>query len=567
MLDRRRRAPGQATRGSSPDPRAWLLAAEPVARQEWDEMLAGLKHRIAAELVYEEGGPLLLRRYAIAGFLAGAVVVAGAMAGGSSFVSHLPGAWYFGTPGGPLGFVGSASKRAPAVSVLAVYGGLAVLGAVWWRLLRALWRNPGVQVRAVARVLLVWAVPFVIAPPLFSRDVYSYAGQGAMVTFHIDPYSYGTGVLGATRFNLLAGPLWANTPSPYGPTFLSLDGLLTQLSGHEILVDLFLLRLLAVVGVVLIALALSSLARSMGRDPAAVVMLGAGSPIVLATLIGGEHNDALMVGLLLAGLAAWKRYGPVPGIVLCALAAGVKAPAALGIVLIGWNWGGLHARIPERIARTLGALAIGAVTLAALSAVSGVGWGWVLTLTAPDKVSTGVTPVVAAAHAVTGLLHLVGDRTALAPVRTVTSIAGVALAVTAGTWLLWRSPRLGDIRALGLALLVLALMSPVLWAWYLTWGLVVLAPVATGSLRRVLVWLGVGETLVGASSVVGIVHSLGAMSALSIMMVVVGVLAAAAAGIFAPFQARAHRWRLRSPDSLAQAATVPASPARRPLEP
>ena len=507
-------------------------------------MLAALKHRIAAELVRQEADLPPLRRYALVGLLAGGMAVAGAVTGGSSFVSHLPGAWFFGTPGGPLGFLASGSKRAPAISVFAVYGGLAALSATWWRLLRALWRNPGVQVRAVARVLVVWAGPFVLAPPLFSRDVYSYAGQGAMVSFHIDPYHYGTGVLGATRFNLLAGPLWANTPSPYGPTFLSLDGLVTRLSGHQILPDLFLLRLLSVLGVVLIAVALPTLARSVGRDPAAAVVLGAGSPIVLATLIGGEHNDALMVGLLLAGLAAWKRFGPVSGVVLCALAAGVKAPAALGIVLIGWNWAGWRARVPERIVRTLGALGIGAATLAALSMVSGVGWGWVLTVTAPDKVSTGVTPVDAAAHVLAGLLHLVGDPIALSSVRTVTSVTGIGVAVVAGTWLLWRSPRLGELRALGLTLLLLALLSPVLWAWYLTWGLVVLAPVASGLLRRVLVWLSVAEALVGASSVLGILHTLGRAGALTDLMVVVGIVAATAAVVCAPFQARStRRWR------------------------
>lgn len=528
-------------------------------------MLAELKHRMTAELRRQEAETPSLRRYAVAGLLAGIVTVTGAVTGGTSFVSHLPGAWFFGTPGGPLGFVGSSSDRAPVLSVFMVYGGLAALGAVWWRLLRALWRNPGLHVRAVMRVLAVWAVPFMLAPPLFSRDVYSYAGQGAMVTFHINPYLYGPGVLGATRFNLLAGPLWANTPSPYGPTFLSLDGLAAHLSGHQILVDLILLRVLSVLGVVLIAIALPTLARSMGRDPAAAVVLGAGSPIVLATLIGGAHNDALMVGLLLAGLAAWKRFGPIPGIVLCALAAGVKAPALLGIVLIGWNWGGLGARLPARIGRTLGALGIGAATLAALSSISGVGWGWVLTFTGSDKVSTGITPVDAAAHGLAALLHLMGSTVPTSSVRTVTSVVGVALAVAVGTWLLWHSPRLGDLRALGLALLVLALLSPVLWAWYLTWGMVVLAPVVAGRLRRVVVWLAIAETLLGASSVLGIVRALDRYGVFVDVMVVLGVAAAAAAVVCAPFQAQRARWHWASIPRIgarpaAQPATVPTGP-------
>lgn len=497
-----------------------------------------------------------LRRYAAAGLLAGSVVVAGAVAGGSSFVSHLPGAWFFGTPGGPLGFVSASSSRAPAVAVLAVYGGLGALAAIWWRLLQALRAHPGVPVRQVARVLVTWAVPFVVAPPLFSRDVYSYAGQGALVSFHINPYTYGPGVLGATRFNLLAGSLWANSPSPYGPTFLSLDGLVTRLSGHDVLADLVLLRLLSVAGVVLIAAALPTLARSVGRDPALAVLLGAGSPLVLATLVGGAHNDALMVGLLLAGLAAWQRWGPVPGIVLCALAAGVKAPAALGIVAIGWNWGPASWGPLRRACRTLWALGLGVATLSALSAVSGIGWGWVLTFATPDKVYTGVTPVDALARAVAGVLHVAGSTTPTASVRTVVSVAGVVVALAVGTWLLWRSPRLGVLRALGLALLWLALLSPVLWAWYVTWGLVVLAPVANDRLRRLIVWLSVGETLIGASALLGMTRTLGHDGPLADALVALGIAGAVLIAARARYEPRRSPWLGEGPPTPASIAAT-----------
>lgn len=522
-------------------------------------MLATLKHRVAADLERQEAGSPSFRRYGVAGLLAGLAVVAGAVTGGSSFVSHLPGAWFFGTPGGPLGFVSSSSSRPPALSVLAVYGGLGAMGAVWWRLYRAVERRRGVPVRTVVRVAAAWAAPFVMAPPLFSRDVYSYAGQGLMVQYHINPYLYGPGVLGASRFNLLAGPLWANTPSPYGPTFLSVDGLAAQLSHHEVLVDLLLLRLVAVASVALVVASLPTLARSVGRDPAATVVLGGASPLVLATLVGGAHNDALMMGLLVAGLAAWRRLGPVPGIVLCALAAGVKAPAALGVVVIGWNWAS-DARLPERFTRTLGALGIGAATLAAESAVTGVGWGWLLTFTASDKVSTGVTPVDALAKCVSGVLHLAGDPVGGSSVRSVLSVVGVVLAVAVGTYLLWRSPRLGPMRALGSALLVLALLGPVLWAWYVTWGLVLLAPCSSGWLRRAVVWLSVVEALVGAGSVVHLWDAFAGKETLPLSMVALGVVAATGAALCASYEARPVRWRAMLPASVR--AALPAGGTR-----
>ena len=58
----------------------------------------------------------------------------------------------------------------------------------------------------------------------------------------------------------------------------------------------------------------------------------------MLTLVGGAHNDGLMVALLVAGLALAAKKHPVWGIVVCALAASIKAPAALGIVYIAWEW-------------------------------------------------------------------------------------------------------------------------------------------------------------------------------------------------------------------------------------
>lgn len=169
------------------------------------------------------------------------------------------------------------------------------------------------------------------------------------------------------------------------------------------------------------------------------------------------------------------------------------------------------------------ALGLGGAVLAALSAVSGVGWGWVVNLTAGDKITTGVTPVDDLTRALAGLLHLTGVTTPTGSVRTVVAACAMAVAMAIGTWLLWNSPRIGPLRAIGLSLLVLALFSPVLWAWYLTWGLVLLAPVATGLLRRGVVWLSVCETIIGASSVLGILRSLRHDGVLADTLVVVGV--------------------------------------------
>jgi alpha-1,6-mannosyltransferase len=460
--------------------------------------------------------PLRLARTAAFGLLAMLCITLGALLGGRSYETHLPGAWFFGMPGGPLGSLGSGGIHPPVYAAILVFGGLILLTRIWLGLLRALSARPGFPVKKVVLVVAIWAVPLLLAPPLFSRDVYSYAGQGEMVSHHIDPYVYGTGVLGSTPFSSMPDTVWTNTPSPYGPTFLSIDGVLDSASGHQILPDIVLLRLLELAGLALVIAATPTLARAMGRDPAETVLLGAGSPLVLITLIGGAHNEALMLGLLMAGLAVARRFGTVPGIILCALAAGVKSPAALGVLFLGWLWAGPGASFWRRVVHTAAAGVIGLSTMQVVAAVSGTGWGWLRTSTAADQSFTGVTPIDALARFVSVL-----------GARTVFSVVGLLCAGGIGIWLLLRSPAEGVSRTLGLTLLVVAVLGPILWAWYITWGLIVLAPAASRKLRLALIAVSTFELFVGASSVRGFYQTLVSAGLLATLVLAAALLAVA----------------------------------------
>ena len=213
----------------------------------------------------------------VLGLVASVAIVCGALAGGRMFVSTLPGAWFFG----PTTSADGGGVPAAVFALIGVYGGIILLARAWLDLLRLSRSHRGMPVRRVAGVIGAWAVPLAVAPPLFSRDLYSYAGQGEMVAHGISPYVYGTGVLGVTPFSILPGPFWANTPSPYGPAFLWLDGLVTDLSRHQVLTDLVLLRVLALAGLAMALWAIPVLARAAGRDAAPIVVLGLGSPLVL----------------------------------------------------------------------------------------------------------------------------------------------------------------------------------------------------------------------------------------------------------------------------------------------
>ncbi len=492
------------------------------------------------------GARLRLLHAALWGLAGTTSTVLGALIGGRSFETHLPGAWFFGMPGGLFGSIGSDSGHSPILGLILVFGGLIILCRVWWGFLRHLHGQPGFPVKKVILVVAIWAVPLLLAPPLFSRDVYTYAGQGEMVSHHIDPYTYGPGVLGSTPFSTLPDSVWSNDPSPYGPTFLSIDGLLAEASGHKILPDIVLLRLLEVAGLALIVAATPTLARSMKRDPAEAVLLGAGSPLALLTLIAGAHNDALMLGLLMAGLAVAKRFGTVPGIVLCALAAGVKSPAALGVIFLGWVWAGHGASTWRRIVHTAGAGLIALATMEVVATASGTGWGWLNSATNADKSFTGVTPVSVAARIISVATHVVQVPVSTLQAHTVVSIIGLLCAAGLGLWLLLRSPDDGMIRCLGLSLLAVALLGPILWAWYVTWGVMVLATVVAGRLRRALIVIITFETFVGATSIHGVFAKLFETFVVSDLVLVAALLAACIVPLGLVAHPRRHMLSIRS---------------------
>jgi hypothetical protein len=470
---------------------------------------------------------LPLARTALAGFVATSSIVVGAVLGGPSFVTHLPGAWYFGSPGAHLGSWGTSSYQPPIAALVATYGGLILLCRAWWGLLRQLRTHQGMRVRRVVVVVAIWAIPLLVAPPLFSRDVYSYAGQGELASHNINPYSYGPEVLGFTSFSTLPDSVWLDSITPYGPTFVGIDGVLDQASGHHILPDILLLRLLEVGGLAMIVAGTPTLARSLKRDPAEAVLMGAGSPLVLVTLIGGAHNDALMLGFLVAGLAVARRVGPVPGVVLCALAAGVKSPAFLGVIFIGWLWAGVGATVWRRVAYAGLASAIGLATLEAVTVATGLSWGWLHAVTTSASSFTGVTPVSFVSRLVSDVAGVVGLHLAVLSLHNVFSVLGLCIAGLIGLRLLWTSPERGLVRNLGLALLVLALLGPVVWAWYVTWGIVVLAPAAAGRLRGAVIAIVTYWTVVGAAKITTLSKTLGHAGALQDLVLITSLAAVA----------------------------------------
>ncbi|MFD7322340.1 polyprenol phosphomannose-dependent alpha 1,6 mannosyltransferase MptB [Streptomyces sp. NPDC059875] len=372
---------------------------------------------------------------------------------------------------------GSALTVAGAVLA---YLGLTLLVAAWWRYGRLLAR--GVE-EARERALLVtlgwWTAPLVLAPPLYSADVYSYIAQGAMVLEGYDVYGAGPSVLAPGDLGADAaasvGGHWTDTPAPYGPVFLVLAQAVVKLTGGEIVPAVLGMRLIALGALALIVWAVRGLGRGSGA-----LWLAALNPLLLIHVVGGMHNDGLMIGLMLSGLLLATRGRWVLGSILVGLAMMIKSPAAVALLFIGVmvarahggrGVGGLWGAVKGLVLP--GAVA-GAVAAAATVA-AGTGFGWLRTQSVAGTIHTALSVT---SDVGLGLGLLVGDGPE--PVKGVVQKLGLLAAVVIILVLAWRAwrGRIKPVLGLGLSLVALVALSPMVQPWYLLWGTVVVAAVA-----------------------------------------------------------------------------------------
>ncbi|MEV7083002.1 polyprenol phosphomannose-dependent alpha 1,6 mannosyltransferase MptB [Streptomyces sp. NPDC093516] len=369
-----------------------------------------------------------------------------------------------------------ASAQA-ALGLVGAYFGVVLLIAAW-ALLGPLVRGPRPPApRALLLVLATWAAPLLAAPPLFSRDVYSYLAQGAMVEAHLDVYTHGPSRLGGPLAGEVA-PLWRHTGAPYGPVFLAVAAALSGLTRGELPAGLVGMRLVALAGVALMAAALPRLARHSGADPSAALWLGALNPLVLLHLVAGAHNDAVMLGLLGVGLVAALGRWPVLGAVLVTLAALVKAPAVLGLASVVV----LQIRAGRGAAKALTVTAAAvAVTTVAATAAAGTGYGWIGALDTPASPQNWAPTTLLGRATRAGLEHL---GSGLAPLAIpVWHTLGI-LAAVAAIAVIWLRLRPRPVYALGLSLVAVAVLGPAIRPWYALWGLFLIAAAAPGGAVR-----------------------------------------------------------------------------------
>jgi alpha-1,6-mannosyltransferase len=388
----------------------------------------------------------------------------------------------------------SLPARNATAAIAITYAGMGMLVLAWlWigRMLRARGAVAPAPDRAqLARTGLLWALPLALAPPMFSKDVYSYLAQSAITARGLDPYSFGpAAALGVDDPLTRTIPtIWRDTPAPYGPLFLMLGRGITALTGSDVIRGVFAHRILALGGVALLIWALPRLARRCHLDAGLVLWLGAANPLVLFHLVSGIHNEGLMIGLMLAGvelgLRALDRGGGVAhplfltGAVVVALGAAVKLPAILALGFLGMAAArGRGGRVRDVAVAAAVLAAVAAAVFVALGVGSGLGFGWTRTLGTANVIRSwmSLSTDLGQLSGQVGILAGLGDHTDT--VLTITRGAGgvAAAAICVRLLLAVLRGRVDTVTGLGVGLGAVVLLGPVVHPWYLLWAAIPLA--------------------------------------------------------------------------------------------
>ncbi|AVT32745.1 DUF2029 domain-containing protein [Plantactinospora sp. BC1] len=411
--------------------------------------------------------------------------------------------------------------------------GLVALTVTWWRLgVRVRRRPASVPLGWLLRTGLLWAAPLLLAPPVGSRDAYAYACQGALWLDGVDPYSVGV-LPGGCVWSGAVPALWQETPTPYGPLAVALAGgavavarLVDTTTDGQLLVAVGLLRAEALAGVVLAVACLPRLARAAGVDPVRATWLGLLSPLVGVHALGGAHNDALVLGLVVAALSLaagpsstlgagrlptlragrsptlragrsptlgtgrWSTLG-VGALLGLAVAIKVTAIVALPFAILLTVVRPGSSRTAPAAAALAGAglgLAGAGLAFAGVTLTTGLDLGWTSALSDTGRLVQWTSVPTGLGMAAGYLLRLAGHPEAVDGAVAAARLLGlVALAGTIAVLLVRAgravpAPDRTDARRrlvtlTGLAFTALALLSPIFYPWY---GLVAVAVLAAG---------------------------------------------------------------------------------------
>ena len=148
------------------------------------------------------------------------------------------------------------------------------------------------------------------------------------------------------------------------------------------------MRLTLALGLVLLVWALPELTRRLGGRVAVTLWAAVANPVMVIHMVGGGHNDLLVMGLLASGALIALRGRHVAGIAVVTAAMAVKASAAVALPFLVLVWaahltGSQRVRIMKATAAGVGVFV---AVFAAITLAARVDLGWLPALNAPSLI-------------------------------------------------------------------------------------------------------------------------------------------------------------------------------------
>ncbi|MCS5479529.1 polyprenol phosphomannose-dependent alpha 1,6 mannosyltransferase MptB [Corynebacterium sp. YIM 101645] len=367
----------------------------------------------------------------------------------------------------------------------------------------------------IKRTFAAWVLPILFTAPLFTQDIYSYLAQGAIVARGMDPYAAGpVDLLGPEDPLARSVPfIWSHSPSPYGPVALGLASVISRVTADSIIMGVIGHRLISLLGLIAAGWAISRLARRCRVNPVTALWLGMLNPLTILHLIGGIHNESILLGLMLVGMELGLRGVDklggrngqpvdtsagaglvVASAVLIACAGMVKVTGFLALGFVGMNLARHLVRVGRGpVSAIATAIAVQVVllvaTIAAVTAATGIGLGWVTGQGGAASIRSwlSMTTDIGVVTGFIGMLLGLGDHTDA--MLSVTRTVGVLIAAGFLVRMLFATFRgtIHPVGGLGVATFVLVILFPVVHPWYMLWAIVPLAAWANRFLFRVAV--------------------------------------------------------------------------------
>jgi alpha-1,6-mannosyltransferase len=341
--------------------------------------------------------------------------------------------------------------------------------AIAFATLAAVLANPRwlatLTVRAVMITSLCVTAVAIVVPPLESRDVWSYAFYGRVVSeYGESPYSTVPDDHPDDAYYERVGAGWRDTPSMYGPAFTAVSAGIMTVAGENHHVTRLAFQLFTAAGFVATLVLLARVTGSAG----AVAAIGL-NPLIIYSVVNSAHYD-MVIGLCILGAALLAARGRDLGAaLLVAVSVTLKVTSGLAVpALIFWIW------YRRGFARALAAASVIAATVLTTFALIGRTESFEALSGARGQLSRGSAWQMVRPGGWDRLFSFA--QRAAEPLTPTFAAAAIIVTALLALWLAYtrrRDPT--PALALGAALAAYLLAAAYVLPWYAVWALPVLA--------------------------------------------------------------------------------------------